>query len=202
MPSLLINKQRVKKKQKFTRFSQLTEKKSSALNSVKMHHMKSSSTSRTTTNIILLKSMERVFVTRKIIVQTKSQYKRDGFPSRDRPVSACHMGWWLRLSQPSPRLVIMTPLSRYKTMWSSLQSWRTFFFAKTVPFPRRRAFCPLPSGALNGLKSHSAFFGTDPRKWELNKNTSKLDLIQYYQMLMEVYFYGKKTCGLFCRYKE
>ena len=43
MPSLLTNKQREKKKQKFTRFSQLTEKKSSALNSVKIHHMKSSS---------------------------------------------------------------------------------------------------------------------------------------------------------------
>ena len=106
----------------------------------------------------IMKSMERVFVTRKIIVQTKSQYKRDGFPSRDRPVSACHMGWWLRLSQPSPRLVIMTPLSRYKTMWSSLQSWRTFFVPATVPVPRRRAFCPLPSDAPNGLKSHSAFF--------------------------------------------
>ena len=32
--------------------------------------------------------------------------------------------------------------------------------------------------------------GTDPRKWELNKNTSKLDLVQYYQMHMEVSFYG------------
>ncbi len=31
-----------------------------------------------------------------------------------------------------------------------------------------------------------------PVNEELNKNTSKLDLIQYYQMLMEVYFYGKK----------
>ena len=32
--------------------------------------------------------------------------------------------------------------------------------------------------------------GTDPRKWELNKNTSKLDLVQYYQIRMEVSFYG------------
>lgn len=128
MPSLLINKQREKKKRKFTRFSRLTEKKSSALNSVKIRRMKSSSTSRMTINIILLKSMGRVSVTRRIIVQTKSRCRRVGFPSQDRPVSACHMGWWLRLSQPSPPLVIMTPLSRYKTMESSLQSWRTFFF--------------------------------------------------------------------------
>ncbi len=32
--------------------------------------------------------------------------------------------------------------------------------------------------------------GTDPRKRELNKNTSKLDLVQYYQIRMEVSFYG------------
>ena len=115
-----INKQREKKKQKSTRFSQLTEKKSSALNSVKIHHMKSSSTSRMTINIILLKSMVRVSVTRRIIVQTKSQCKQVGFPSQVRQVFACHMGWWLRLSQQSPQLVIMTPLSHYKIMWSSL----------------------------------------------------------------------------------
>ena len=157
MQSLLINKQREKKKQKFTRFSQLTEKKSSALNSVKIHHMMSSSTSRMTINIILLKSMERVSVTRRIIVQTKSRCKQVGFPSRVRQVFACHMGWWLRLSQPSLLLVIMTPLSRYKSMESSLQSWRTFFVPATVSLPRRRAFCPLPCGAPSGLKSHSAF---------------------------------------------
>ena len=144
MQSLLINKQREKKKQKSTRFSQLTEKKSSALNSVKIRRMKSLFIIRTTINIILLKSMERVSVTRRIIVQTKSRCRRVGFPSQARQVSACHTGWWLRLSQPSLLLVIMTPLSRYKAMESSLQSWRTFFVPATVSLPRRRAFCPLP----------------------------------------------------------
>ena len=43
-------------------------------------------------NIILLKSMEHVSVTRKIIVQTKLRYKQVGFPSRVRQVFACHMG--------------------------------------------------------------------------------------------------------------
>lgn len=144
MPSLLINKQRVKKKQKFTRFSQLTEKKSSALNSVKIHRMKSLFIIRTTINIILLKSMERVSVTRRIIVQTKSRCRRVGFPSQARQVSACHTGWWLRLSQPSQPLVIMTPLSRYKNNVMFAAVVANFFLSATVPIPRRRAFCPLP----------------------------------------------------------
>ena len=38
----------------------------------------------------------------------------------DQTSIACHMGWWLRLFQPSLLLVIMTPLSRYKAMESSL----------------------------------------------------------------------------------
>ena len=46
----------------------------------------------TTINIILLKSMERVSVTRRIIVQTKLRCKQVGFPSRVRQVFACHMG--------------------------------------------------------------------------------------------------------------
>ena len=64
MPSLLINKQREKKKQKFTRFSTIDGEEIERFELSENTPHEEFITSRMTINIILLKSMERVSVTK------------------------------------------------------------------------------------------------------------------------------------------